>query len=324
MVGEQQIQTVTGFNSNDVVVDDFGMALGSLQMAVRANGANGVTMRGISLNDSRSSLYITLNQEISVTQGEVLNLPHFKKAENTNQVEVELTYDSAGLENITTSGTIIGDIEIDNNLAGYWPLKPAYANGSYVYDLSQYHVDGGIYGNPKFISDEEKEEVMYFDGENDYLEIPNYEALNSGRFTVSLWVKNMGDGEGDYPKIVYKGGNSQWQIHSNPTGERFVFNLGTASSLCQVSGYEVFNRGEWTHAAITYDGETQKIFADGALVGENDCSEDLETTSDELTIGAASGGVGSYNGSIKDVQVHSRVLSKREIQDKSGRSGIIQ
>jgi len=323
VVQGQNIENVTGFTSNDVRVDDFGVALGGLQMSVGAYGANSVTMRAIGLNDSELSLQIPLNQDISTGETEIFNLPHFKTGEGTNQIEIELLYDSADLENITTSGTIVGGIEIDDDLVGYWPIKPAHVNETHVLGLAQYQLDGRISGDPEFISDEEKEEVMYFDGENDYLEISHHEALNAGQFTVSLWVKNMGDGEGDYPKIVDKGGNSQWQIHSNPSGERFVFNLGTVNGLCQVSEDEVFNRGEWTHAAITYNGDRQRLFANGVLVGENMCSEDTETTSDKLTIGARDGGVGSYNGSIRGIQVHSRALSGREIQNMYGNSGQI-
>lgn len=74
--------------------------------------------------------------------------------------------------------------------------------------------------------------------------------------------------------------------------------------------------GEWTHVAMTYDGSTISLYANGKIVGQVPCSGAISRHDVPFNIGGRANdeGTGKFNGLIDEVQVFNRALSADEIQ----------
>jgi hypothetical protein len=70
----------------------------------------------------------------------------------------------------------------------------------------------------------------------------------------------------------------------------------------------------WTHLAVTYDGSSLKLYANGTLVASKAVTGTIVTTTGALTIGGNSIWGEWFQGKIDDVRVYSRALSASEIQ----------
>lgn len=68
----------------------------------------------------------------------------------------------------------------------------------------------------------------------------------------------------------------------------------------------------WTHVALTYDGTTLKIFANGVIVASDSVSGNLDGSNSEFAIGGRSG-EGFLNGSVDEVEVFDRALTDDEV-----------
>jgi hypothetical protein len=72
--------------------------------------------------------------------------------------------------------------------------------------------------------------------------------------------------------------------------------------------------GVWTHLASTYDGATQRLYVNGALVASRAQTGPIQVSTGVLRIG----GDGTYGlrfaGKIDEVRVYNRALSATEIQ----------
>lgn len=102
----------------------------------------------------------------------------------------------------------------------------------------------------------------YFDGDGDYLSIPYSTSISqTSPYTLEFWF---------YPTYNYSG----QYIFAQSGGGAFGLNwTGTVMKVdkngvgIQITGTTILALNQWHHYAMTYDGTTTRVFANGALDG---------------------------------------------------------
>lgn len=111
---------------------------------------------------------------------------------------------------------------------------------------------------------------LRFDGD-DEVRMPDSPGLEPPRLTVEAWVRNAGT-PGSYRYVVSKGATA---CSSSSYGIYTGSSQGLAFYVTGASGYVVSGQaspaavwdGAWHHVAGTYDGQTVRLFVDGAQIG---------------------------------------------------------
>lgn len=147
-----------------------------------------------------------------------------------------------------------------------------------------------------------------FDGLNDYVDFGDVLDPGANMMTIAIWFRWDGSG-GD--NILYnketlyearvRNGYFQyaWQPHWNWDG-------GTSFPVAA---------NTWTHAVVTYDGSSQKVYRNGVLVYSRAQSGNIGANNNKLLIGARGSGAPSsyFGGDIDEVYVYSSALGAGEV-----------
>ena len=199
---------------------------------------------------------------------------------------------------------------------------------------------GKIWGSPKLSTDRfNKSNAAYsfsttqagFGTQNQEINIPFNPSFNTKMITVAAWVNPLTYGWAgntpDYSVII-----SRFQDgYSNPNGqvwtltcqtskiESYILNASNANNQSNtlVASPSPIPLNKWSHVAITYDGNTLKLFINGNLISSKTSGLILNTLSSSgISIEEsynANGFWNPFNGKIDDVAIYSRALSTSEI-----------
>ncbi len=199
-----------------------------------------------------------------------------------------------------------------DGLVGYWTLNE---KGNPAYDYSGNENNGVI--NEATLTNGKSGGALSFDGENDYMNIPDLgiSSLDVTEVTIEAWINpNSYDVSGYTGIIVNK--EDAWEIGlKNSTGE---LQGASAPGCWRWAGTYVVPLNTWTHVAVVWTGTNEYHYVNGTLVDTfTDCSTPLTTNDQDLRVGAR-GGDGSPNsyfkGIIDEVRVYNRALTADEIQ----------
>jgi hypothetical protein len=173
-------------------------------------------------------------------------------------------------------------------------LTPA-GNAGVGYEL------GGYYGS-----------AMSFDGTGDFLSVPNTSDLrfDNDDFTIEAWIKtsttddqfifsqwNSGDDRRSY--VLWVDGGAL-----NYNGSE----SGTNSVSGSISANIDVNFDDWCHVAVSKNGVTTRLFANGVCIGINTTSTSLySNTVDTPIIGGEIDGTREFAGQIQDLRVYKGV-----------------
>lgn len=122
----------------------------------------------------------------------------------------------------------------------------------------------------------DNDNVLNFDGTNDYVDLGDVEALNFGTsdFTIEFWMKTNKTPATATPIVSKRpvcNPSNLWLVEMNAMGQ-IVLGLGEFNPTSVQSSVSV-NDGNWRHIAVTRAGTAISIFVDGTL-------ENTETTVD--------------------------------------------
>ena len=131
IVGDQTIESVSGFTGGDLDVVDFGLNAENdyVEMVIRNNAATEVEINYVNISNGEDYTSTIYGPEIPVTNAEPISVLKIGESTGTNNLEVTINYNSGSLENLTTSGTVIGSIEV---LESY---KSSYSHNTEPADL---------------------------------------------------------------------------------------------------------------------------------------------------------------------------------------------
>lgn len=159
-----------------------------------------------------------------------------------------------------------------------------------------------------------------FDGSDDYVDVGNKPSLTTGitnALTAEAWVKAGALNQGSGHRIAaaqYGGGSNGWIFRTSQSGNgRFWPHVNVGGTWYVIDG-PVIPIDEWTHIALTYDGETLLGYINGVLIGQNTNPSGNLVLSGQTTIGASLSEPNNFDGLIDEVRVWNIVRSQAEIQ----------
>jgi glucose/arabinose dehydrogenase/PKD repeat protein len=187
-------------------------------------------------------------------------------------------------------------------------------NGGTLYDASGHGHDGTLSG-PVWAGSGHSGGALSFDGVNDYVLIPDHDALDlTTAMTLEAWVRPSALG-GSWRTVVFK---------EQPT--HMAYALYAATSTGPPTG-QVYTGGErdarttsvlplnaWTHLATTYDGATVRLYVNGVEVRSLAATGPIAVSGGPLKLGGNAVWAEWYAGLMDDVRVYNRALSASEIQ----------
>lgn len=169
--------------------------------------------------------------------------------------------------------------------------------------------------------------ALEFNGKGDYLTVTGTEALDfASDFTLEAWVRPASTASWA-PLIAKEDPSSEalpfgYLLYGRGEGPGPSLYLAESESVsAHVDGPEALPTGEWSHLAVTSDGEEMRLYIDGELA-EVGPAVLAKPTSGDLQIGG-SPVLGQYfAGRIDEVRLYDRVLDAEEI-DTDRDSGVL-
>ncbi|MEA5532392.1 LamG-like jellyroll fold domain-containing protein [Crocosphaera sp. XPORK-15E] len=157
--------------------------------------------------------------------------------------------------------------------------------------------------------------VLYFDGDEDYIKIPDSPSLRILNYTVELWLKTDGIPNGwvgVFGKVNFN--YNLWLCYLGQIGH----NWHTTQSAKAISNTSenIVKWDQWQHIAITNDGKVAKIFINGELITKSSVDGSLVADNTELIIGAGlTGEKGQYyKGYLTEIRLWNKARSADEIK----------
>jgi hypothetical protein len=211
--------------------------------------------------------------------------------------------------------------DVTDSLVAHWTFDET--QGSTVYDSSGTN-HGTIYGNPTRTAGK-VDGALYFDGIDDYIDIPDDVSLRPQYITMSAWIKTAIKKDNEillksrnsdayyeqYALYVSSNGIASGSIKRNSEGRP-----GIGWHIC--SGHTILNSTDWYLVTSTWDGSIMKTYINGQLDGINDSvpSGSIDNyAGGTLRIGMSWSHVPvRFQGIIDDVRIYNRALSSDEIQ----------
>ena len=224
----------------------------------------------------------------------------------------------------------VGITHASSGLVGRWKFNKG--KGIIAKDSSRNHNDGTLINGPIWSTDtpstdedDDNPFSLFFDGVNDYVNVPDAPSLEVTTLTVAAWVKATVVSLSAVPRFLGKAridGGSGYALGVNFGSPHLSLNDGQGNN-CGVSADPMLVANQWTHVAGTYDSSTgtMKIYVNGQLEGTESCAiTALQDSVQPLNIGrefagAVTGGDGRYfHGKLDDVRIYNRVLSACKIR----------
>jgi len=170
--------------------------------------------------------------------------------------------------------------------------------------------------------------AVFFDSQNDYIEIPNYDIPNdlndiNDALSVSLWFRTGKSG-----RVQYMFGNetagtsSGYSLHMRENGQLWFQMVDVDFDKSYQESLEQYNDDQWHHFVATWSSDdTGKIYIDGQEVEYSDNSEfqvvNYNQSESDIWIGNKnnSNDDNSFDGALDEIKVWHRCLSSDEIQN---------
>ena len=178
-------------------------------------------------------------------------------------------------------------------------------------------------GDARSANDPQRGTVVEFDGNGDYLEIPNSPSLNlmGDQITLASWVY-FEDVAGD-PEIViakpYQDGTHtspyfSYGLHMLSNGTpRFWLSLSGGAR--NAPGSPNFQSGRWYHMAGVYNGAQMILYIDGEVSATTSATGNIVGYDNPLLLGINGGRGEPMDGKIDEVAILNRALPQAEVQE---------
>ena len=204
-----------------------------------------------------------------------------------------------------------GFIPLDGLIA-IWKLDKT-VNG-YVVDLPTRKYWGTISGCTLHTTHEMLYNARYFDGTDDYVEIPDssvLEDVGNGQFSLATWFKTKNPNLTSWQQLLRKDGRYLQTITTG--GLEFGFYNGSEWIVTHTPA--ILEANKWYFFVGTWDGEYLRIYLNGDLVTEEYNGPTSPVSADGVSVylGSASANVRWLYGYMAEAIIFNRLLSEDEI-----------
>jgi len=158
--------------------------------------------------------------------------------------------------------------------------------------------------------------ALYFDGSEDYVDLPNGLGSLSDSYTIVFWSyhETPNDGDRDTDIGLYYG----YEVAMEDLGDgtyRVLQRNAADTTNRTISDTVEANR--WTHWAATFDGAEIRLFKNGVEVPTSPVACDGMATdlTDGNRIGSGWGVSRFLDGKMDDIQIYNRKLTGNEVED---------
>ena len=220
---------------------------------------------------------------------------------------------------VVLSGSVCADWSYGSGPIAHWTLDEG--QGDTAYDSAGGH--NGIVHGAQWIGGL-IDGALKFDGDHDYITVPDSDDFTSSVGTVVAWIKLYSWGEHEEGRMMHH--ITGLRIHGNAKGFEWSLNGGTlrrhalvlyrGTAYSQVSSkIDSLSLDKWHHIAVVWDGTEMFAYVDGSLSGPT-APQVLNPAnpSTGLFLGMRADGRRSFDGVMDSVMMFDRALSAEEIQ----------
>ena len=205
------------------------------------------------------------------------------------------------------------------NLVAEYRFDECYWNGTEgeVKDSSGNNLHGTAKGNANTAEDGEIGRTAYFDGDNDFVEIPNNEKIQlNADASWSLWI-NPEDITKGRQGLLFKHYNNEFELIMEPNGYiSFYHGDGAWEEMTEPRNARVI-QGQWNHVVITRDNSTKTLawYINSQKIGTYTYTKEPLVSNKILTIGVRNSYKAyGFKGKIDEVKLFNSTLSDETIQ----------
>ena len=128
--------------------------------------------------------------------------------------------------------------------------------------------------------------------------------------TVSLWAK-MNTLRVDYNMLFTYGAQSNKNAFGAGLGSGVMYAFGYNNNFSKATTYTV---DEWYHFAITFDGDSAKLFKNGVFVGGEPRPEwNTLSNNNTFKLGTGPGGELFFDGAFDDLKIYDKELTNAQV-----------
>ncbi len=255
---------------------------------------------------------------------------------------------SSSATNVQTSDSGVGQVQDNNQETGednrqtvtdenethvisFCPAEFQGLSAYYNFDDDTFDLTNGRHGRPYNISFragilKDNDAVSFAGNKNSYILLPKDILDDKSQFSVSLWLKSSGSGDGIF-SVANSRDDNEFLIYDekNPS---ITFKGRTINLRLKRADY--LNDNEWHNIIVTADSGAGilKIYVDGVMKKEDKKISKSIIKAEGIVLGQDQDGVlkkyqswQSYRGEIDELSIFSRVLSAGEVSQlyNSGR-----
>jgi hypothetical protein len=203
------------------------------------------------------------------------------------------------------------DAYLTDGLVGYWSGESVHVNDVTALDASDQENDGTCNGGVTTEADGRVGHAFDMDGTDDYITTTLSDF--TGGITIAGWVYPRSYGTPDRKHTHLVRLNHMFCIIRSGSHEVWG-RVQTDGSITDCYGGSV-PLDAWTHMAVTWDGSTVAVHADGTQVASRSPSGSRTVQSGSFAIGTdGQTPDGGIDGRVDDVRIYTRALSERELQ----------
>ncbi len=216
--------------------------------------------------------------------------------------------------NVTTDHTIGASFAITPLLAGYWAMDEG--SGTTLIDASTYGNNGTIFGSPSWVTGI-KGQALNFAG-SQYAAVRDTPSLRiSSAITLAAWIAPAQVATQRIVAKAWMNNTNGYELSLASTGKVFFRlnqNNGTGGYRIDSNTPYPSTGTTWVHAAATYDGDSLRLYINGAKEAAGKMGVPIGTNMDSLYIGRQKDGQYYYLGRMDEVRMYNRALTLSEIQ----------
>jgi hypothetical protein len=151
----------------------------------------------------------------------------------------------------------------------------------------------------------------FFDGNDDYITIPNASALQvAGDLTISVWIYPTNIAGGGRQSIVFKHYNNEYELIMEPNGQiSFYHGDGSWEEIQEPTC--IVTENTWNHVVVTRTMSDKKIrfYLNGVYQGFDDFTDTPVASNNPVLIGRRGSTSYYFEGRIDEVQIFNEALS---------------